>query len=88
MTDKSISTLADLEVELDRIRAAGYATNLAESEAEVRAVGVAILGLSGEPLGGISASAPASRFDPERILSIAEALQRSAARVGPYGHGS
>lgn len=82
MTDRSIATLEDLEAEIASIRRAGYATNFAESEADISAVGVAIIGTAGEPIAGFSAAAPASRLDRSRVTGIAAALQHAAAEIG------
>jgi DNA-binding IclR family transcriptional regulator len=85
MTDRSIATFDDLEAELAQIRRAGYATNFEESEADIAAVGVAIIGSVGEPSAGLSAAAPASRLDRGRVAGIAEALRRAAGEIGSSG---
>jgi IclR family transcriptional regulator, acetate operon repressor len=84
-TDQSIATFADLEAELNQVRSAGYATNFAESEPDIAAVGVAIVGTVGEPSAGLSAAAPASRLDRDRVSVIADALMRASDEIGSRG---
>jgi DNA-binding IclR family transcriptional regulator len=86
-TDRSIATLEDLEAELAHVRRAGYATNFSESEPDIAAVGVAIIGTVGEPSAGFSVAAPASRLDRSRVPAIADALRIAAGEIASHGGG-
>jgi DNA-binding IclR family transcriptional regulator len=81
MTPNSISTLAELERELEAIRLRGYATNRDESELGVSAVAAAFRAGSAERLTAFSVSAPTTRFDESRAAEIAKALGQAVARV-------
>jgi DNA-binding IclR family transcriptional regulator len=84
-TDQSIATFEDLQTELSRVRRSGYATNFSESEQDIAAIGVAIIGPVAEPSAGLSAAAPASRLDRNRVPDIAAALKSAAAEIGSGG---
>jgi DNA-binding IclR family transcriptional regulator len=73
LTDATITSLEQLEAEVDRVRVRGWAVAVGEREADLNAVAapvfdgrglVAILGLQG----------PAPRFTPERLEAAAEPL--------------
>jgi IclR family transcriptional regulator, acetate operon repressor len=81
MTPRSLHSLTRLEAELAAVRERGYATNFAESEADVAAVAVAIPGDPGGDRASISVSAPITRLRPERAPRIAAAAARAAASV-------
>ncbi|UGS34402.1 IclR family transcriptional regulator [Capillimicrobium parvum] len=80
-TEKSISTRARLERELEDIRAVGYATNFGESESELSAVGMAIQGAVGTRA-AVSISAPVSRLDGEAIRALAGPLGACVEQIG------
>jgi IclR family acetate operon transcriptional repressor len=77
MTPRSLRSLERLEAELAGVRERGYATNFAESEADVAAVAVAIPAAEHS----ITVSAPVTRLRPERAPTIAAAAARAAAAV-------
>lgn len=79
MTDRSIATFVDLAAELDDVRRLGYATNLLESENGIHAVAVALTSSSGEAIGGITTSGPASRLTRSRMASVAQTMKRAVA---------
>ena len=81
MTPRSLQSLKRLEAELGEVRERGYATNFAESEADVAAVAVAIPGDLGGDRASITVSAPITRLPPERAPRIAAAAVRAAATV-------
>lgn len=81
MTPLSISTLKDLERELDSVREQGYATNYGESEEDVASVAVAIPDQPRSGLASIVVSAPSTRLDEKSARRIAEATQRTAVEV-------
>jgi DNA-binding IclR family transcriptional regulator len=61
-TEDTITNRDELFDELSAIRSEGYATNDEEEIRGLRAVGAPILDNDGNPLGGISISAPSSRL--------------------------
>jgi DNA-binding IclR family transcriptional regulator len=82
-TERSITTLPQLEKALERVRADGYSTSCGESEPDVSAVGVAVRDRLGRAVGAISVSAPIDRLDRKLDQErIAEAAKRTADRIG------
>jgi IclR family transcriptional regulator, acetate operon repressor len=77
MTTRSLPSLKRLEAELAAVRERGYATNFAESEADVAAVAVAIPGAEHS----ITVSAPVTRLAPDRAPAIAAAATRAVAAI-------
>ena len=78
MTDRSISTFADLEAELAQVRRKGYATNLMESEDDISAVAVALKSATGTPEAAITVAGPSSRLSRDRMRHVAEVLRNAA----------
>lgn len=78
-TPMSIVTIGELRAEVERIRAQGYAVSRRENRDDVAAVGAAIRGADGRPVGGLSISAPAHRVTDDLIPGYGE-LVASAAR--------
>lgn len=76
----SIVRREDLFAELDRIAADGYATNDGESEADIGAVGMAIV-VGGLGRAAISVSAPRSRFDRTLVERALPHLRAAVAEV-------
>jgi DNA-binding IclR family transcriptional regulator len=81
-TDKSIGTREDLLRELDRVRAAGYAVNRGESEADVNAVAADIHDAGGNLRGAVTVAGPAGRMKPARAREIAAAVVSAAGAIG------
>ena len=77
MTPRSLKSLKGLEEELRAVRERGYATNFAESEADIAAVAVAIPGQDAS----ITVSAPLTRLPETRASAISRAATRAAAGV-------
>lgn len=77
LTGNSITSRADLEAELDKIRRIGYATSKEESEDGVTSVAVAIAGPSGT-LYGINVSVPAHRMSDELRAELGSMLRVAA----------
>jgi IclR family transcriptional regulator, acetate operon repressor len=82
MTSRSLSTLNQLELELEAVREHGFATNFGESEDDVAAVAVAIPRQPGMQRAAISVSAPLTRMDQDQVPAVAEAARRAAADLG------
>jgi DNA-binding IclR family transcriptional regulator len=82
-TPDSIGTREELFEELDEIRERGYAVDDGERLAGLRCLAAPVKASSGEVLGAISVSAPASRISdddlhgalPERVLSAANVVE-------------
>lgn len=87
-TASSISTLAELTVILDKVRADGYATNEEESEEGVGSVAVALRDGQGTALGAIAVAAPVSRLNAEVQASIVAGLHHAAEEFANPTEGS
>jgi IclR family transcriptional regulator, acetate operon repressor len=81
LTADSIASRSALLSALEEVRARGYATNLGESDAGLRAVGVAIPAVVGPPTAGFGIAAPADRLRGEDIDRVAAAALRAATAV-------
>ena len=81
MTPRSIQSLRLLEAELREVRERGYATNFAESEADVAAVAVAIPRDIGGDRASITVSAPITRLPAKRAPRIAAAAVLAVATL-------
>ncbi|MDH6696834.1 IclR family transcriptional regulator [Streptomyces griseoviridis] len=77
----SITEWPLLEVELEEIRARGWAADLEESAHDLHGVAVAIRNRIGEPLAAISVQAPAVRLREQDMPAIATALQETATTI-------
>jgi DNA-binding IclR family transcriptional regulator len=80
LTPKSIGLREDLVVELDKVRAQGFATSGEESEEEVSSVAVA-LSAGTTPLMALNVSVPANRMTAASRKKIAERLRKAAEDV-------
>jgi len=80
-TSTTVVGEAALREELAEIRRRGYATNSGEWRPDVAAVGAAIRGEDGQPLGAINVSAPASRTTAEGLARHGALLLRACAAV-------
>jgi IclR family transcriptional regulator, acetate operon repressor len=81
LTDDSIATRTALLAELEKVRRRGFATNIGESDAGLRAVGVAIPEVVGAPSAGLGVSAPASRLTKKVMEAVAAATNRAASAI-------
>lgn len=94
-TPNTITSLADLEGELDRIREQGFAVDNEEYDEGLRCVGAPILDHSARVVAAIGIGGPVTRVTPERIEPLAEVLREAADGLsrrlgghhpGAYGH--
>ena len=69
-TGSSLRTVAALLRELKNVRQIGYGVSVGESEAEIAAVGTAILGANGQPMGAFSVSMPMTRYDQPALTRV------------------
>ncbi|QVQ53815.1 IclR family transcriptional regulator [Spiractinospora alimapuensis] len=72
-TESSLTTRSELEAELDRVRAEGYALSEGESDPDTVAIGVAIGGGLDHVQAGLGIAAPTSRSNPELLKERAVA---------------
>lgn len=80
VTEHTIQSLDVLEAELDRVAAAGYATNLGENELGLNAVAVPINTAAGV-VAAIAAARPTSGTDESEIPATVAALRETAAII-------
>ncbi len=80
-TVNSITSREKLEVELAKVRRAGYAMSVGEGEADVAAVAVAIRDPSGNALAAIAVSGPYSRMPRKLMVEIAERLSWATRQI-------
>jgi DNA-binding IclR family transcriptional regulator len=78
-TPRSLGSVADLEAELAEIRERGFATNFGQSEPDVAAVAVAVVGHPDRA--AITVSAPITRLAEGDAPRIAQAAGRAAAEL-------
>jgi IclR family transcriptional regulator, KDG regulon repressor len=86
LAPNTITDRAILLDQLHRIREAGYAEEVEESEAGVRCMAVPVLDHLGRSIGAISISFPLIRFDPARKPDYINLLQ-TAGREASRGMG-
>lgn len=86
LTPHSILDLAELQREMDLIKARGYAVSVEESALGVSGVAAPILDHRGEAIGAVSISGPSFRLPLERLHALGrdviEAARRIAGNVG------
>lgn len=80
-TPNTTTDPARLAGELKRIRDQGFSTDDCENEEGVRCVAVPIRHVSGRVVAALSVSAPAYRFDLDRVVALAPRLQSRAAVI-------
>jgi DNA-binding IclR family transcriptional regulator len=83
LTDRSPASRKQLLEELERIRAAGYATNFGESELGIHAVAMVVRTSAGRPAAAMAVSAPEQRLPESRVPELVEALTDVTARARP-----
>jgi DNA-binding IclR family transcriptional regulator len=83
LTERSPASRAQLFEDLERIRAAGYATNFGESEVGIHAVAVVQRASTGRPAAAMAVSAPEQRLPETRVPELVEALTDITTRASP-----
>jgi IclR family acetate operon transcriptional repressor len=81
-TEDSITTYAELEPELEEVRAQGYATNFNESEPGVSAFSVPVPAPVGVVPTTVTVLVPSTRMTLRRLPTLVVAAQAAATRVG------
>jgi IclR family acetate operon transcriptional repressor len=82
LTPRSVTRHADLLVQLDAIRAKGYAVNLEESEEGLGSVAVAIVDSLASPRAALSVAAPVHRCTNRDFERFAAVVGATAGRIG------
>lgn len=87
-TQKTITSLAELNLELDKIRSQGYAFDDEECDQGAKCVAAPIRDYTGRIIAGISITAPTIRLQPERISAILPILLDTANEISQtLGYG-
>ena len=89
-TPRSLTTLAALEKELEKVRRHGVAYDDEEAEIGLKCVAAPIHDEEGHVVAALSVSAPADRHDPAwaaQVKKSAEAVSRALGYVGPNPKG-
>lgn len=84
-TDRTITSMRQLDRELRTVRELGYATTVEELELGAAAVAVALVDpVSGEPVGAISVNGPANRMSPEEVKALGARLVKLADSLSKH----
>ncbi|TNY35949.1 IclR family transcriptional regulator [Thermomonospora catenispora] len=86
-TPATITTRAELEAELARIRRRGYAINNEERIVGVRAVAAPVRDHSGRTIAAVALQGPAVRFGDDRLPELAAAVRAAADRLTALHRG-
>lgn len=77
-TDKTITTIEALDVEVDNIRERGVAIDLGEYRAEVLSIAAPVFSSNNEAIASIGISAPAINLSEEDIAKIIHTVKQAA----------
>jgi DNA-binding IclR family transcriptional regulator len=77
-TSKTITTLAELRVELAKVRELGFAVDDEEHEVDVRCVAAVVRDHEGRPTAALSVAAPSFRIPKTRIPVFAKTICKAA----------
>jgi DNA-binding IclR family transcriptional regulator len=80
-TERTITNLKDLKIQLRQVRAQGWAMDDEEHDAGYRCVGAPIFDYRGDVIAAVSASGPTANLNDERIPLAVEKVRDSAARI-------
>lgn len=81
LTPHTLTNLAQLKDELEKVRRQGYALDNEESVMGARCIAAPILNANGEALAAISLSAPIARITKEKIGILVAAVKDAAAEI-------
>lgn len=90
-TANTITSPEQLKQELKKIRERGFAIDLGEGEEEVRCVAACVFNHEERPIGAISISVPAYRFNSEGCKELGELVRKTceeASRLLGYNPGN
>lgn len=80
-TEHTITTLPELQKELNDIRKNGYALDNEENELGVRCIAACVRNHNGQPNNAFSISAPAGRMTEDRITTLAKDILKTKATI-------
>lgn len=80
-TDKTISSLSELNAQLAEVRRQGYAVDDEEQSVGLRCVAAVIHDEFGEPCGALSLSGPMARLVDTRVLELGRLVSRTADEI-------
>ena len=80
-TDRTITDPKALRLELDRIRATGFAVDNVENEAHIRCVAAPIFQADGQICAALSVAGPTNRVTEERVGELAAQVRAAADEV-------
>lgn len=81
LTDKTLTDIDSLRIELDKIKKQGYAFDNEECEIGARCVAAPIMDYTGKIIAGISVSGPTSRITWDKIEIILEIITDISRRI-------
>ncbi len=84
-TATSLTTLAALEKDLDRVRRHSIAFDNEEAEPGLRCIAAGVRDDTGELVAGISVSAPADRYNPDWVPLVRETADAISRAIGYTG---
>ena len=91
-TPNTITDLDQLEGELDRIRALGYAVDNEEYDEGLRCIGAPVRDHSGHVVAALGIGGPVTRITPDRVNELAELVMTAARglsrRLGAHRSGA
>lgn len=88
LTARTLCTRRGFEAELERVRRAGYAVDLAEALDGVHCVAAAVLDGQGRPVAALTVTGPADRLTAAEFAKVGSMVRREAAFVSrALGHG-
>ena len=91
-TRHTITDPAELEAELERIRAQGFAVDNEEYDEGLRCIGAPIYDHSGHAVAALGIGGPVTRITPERVEQLAELVMAAARglsrRLGAHQSGA
>ncbi len=80
-TDHTITTLAELETELQTIRANGFAYDNEECDRGARCIAAPVRNYTGRVVAAISVTAPSQRMTAERMEGLIPLVQETAVQI-------
>jgi DNA-binding IclR family transcriptional regulator len=80
----TITSMADLLAEIERVRRAGYATTWEELEAGLCSTAAPVRGARGTVIAAISVSAPTVRTSPERLAQLSRQVVARAEALSAH----
>ncbi|TDE14286.1 IclR family transcriptional regulator [Jiangella asiatica] len=81
VTEATLTTMAGLRRELERVRAVGYARNSGESEEGVGSIGM-VVRKAGVPAAAMSIAVPLTRLTDDLLSQWVDALREATTEVG------